>query len=85
MTPLQTLLDALGWSRAYAANRCGVSGSQMRYWAEGVNTRGNPSEAPTWVVDYLRRVLAAVDKVPLKRPKVAGLALARRDEGDQNG
>lgn len=83
MTPLQTLLTSLSWSRGYAANRCGVSGSQMRYWAEGVNTRGNPSEAPVWVVDYLRRVLAAVDRVPLKRPKIAGLALAWRDEGGE--
>lgn len=76
MTPLQSALDALGWSRGYAAGRVCVSGSQMRYWAAGVNTRGNPSEAPAWVVDYLRRCLAAVDKVPLKRPPT-GLAAAR--------
>lgn len=64
MTPLQTLLNALGWSRAYAANRCGVSGSQMRYWAEGTNSRGNPSEAPSRVVRYFRECLRAVDRVP---------------------
>lgn len=64
MTPLQSLLDSLGWSRAYAANRCGVSGSQMRYWAEGVNSRGNPSEAPAGVVRYFRECLRAVDRVP---------------------
>lgn len=69
MTPLQTLLNTLGWSRGYAAGRCGVSGSQMRYWADGVNSRGNPSQAPTWAFEYFRECLRAVDRVPVKKPE----------------
>lgn len=68
MTPVKSLLHALGWQHAYAARRVGVSPSWMGYWCRGVNMRGNPCVAPDDVVDYLRRVLAAVDGVAVRRP-----------------
>ena len=64
---VQSLLDALGWSRDYAAGRCQVSTSTMRYWAQGLNSRGNPAEPPAWVAQYLQACLRALDRVPLKK------------------
>ena len=66
MTETQTLLDRLGWTRSYAALRLGVTPAQMRWWAVGINTRGNPAHTPPGILAYLRRCAAAVDSV--KRP-----------------
>jgi hypothetical protein len=63
MTETQTLLDALGWTREYAASRTPVSVSTMRYWARGANERGTPTPAPEWILVYLRRCLAALDEI----------------------
>lgn len=69
-TPLQTLLDHLGWSRQHAADRMRCSPSSMRWWAEGRNSRGNPCEAPTEVVAWLQRCARAVDGVALPRSRL---------------
>ena len=65
MTETQELLDCLGWSQYHAAKRLGVGRTAMRGWATGRNTRGNPSAAPIWALDYLRRVVAAVENETL--------------------
>ena len=62
MTETQELLDCLGWSQCFAARRLGVGRTAMRGWATGLNTRGNPSTAPIWALDYLRRVVVAVER-----------------------
>jgi hypothetical protein len=69
MTHLQSLLDRLGWSHRHAGTLVGVSASPMRYWAQGVNTRGNVCPPPGWVVDYFERCAAALDAVPVRKPK----------------
>ena len=63
MSQIQILLDAIRWSRNDAAAWLGVTRTQMRYWAEGVNSRGNPSHPPPWVVPSLRAVLASIERV----------------------
>jgi hypothetical protein len=68
MTPTQSLLDALGWSRDYAAVRCGVTPAQMRWWAQGINSRGNPCHTPPWVVTHLRAALAAMEALDAALP-----------------
>jgi transcriptional regulator with XRE-family HTH domain len=62
MTETQELLDQLGWSQYHAAKRLGVGLTAVRGWATGRNTRGNPSTAPIWALDYLRRVVVAVER-----------------------
>lgn len=63
-TEIQRLLDDMGWSRGYVANRVGVSGSTMRYWADGKNSRGNPAPAPDWLRQYLQECLDGVNGTP---------------------
>lgn len=60
-TETQRLLDAIGWSRNYAALRLGVTKAQIRYWAAGVNSRGNPSPTPAWVIAILLRIRDAMN------------------------
>ncbi len=62
MTETQLLLHRLGWSQEFAAGQCGVTLSQMRYWATGINTRGNPSHPPARVLEHLRACVAAMPR-----------------------
>ncbi len=62
MTETQQLLDRLGWSHYFAAERLGVSRAVVRAAATGRNSRDNPTEAPAWMLERLRRVVAAVER-----------------------
>lgn len=62
-TPLQPLLDRLGWSRQHAASLIGCSETTVRQWASGRNSRGNPCAPPPEVVAWLHACAEAVEGV----------------------
>jgi transcriptional regulator with XRE-family HTH domain len=79
MSELQTTIEALGWSQRYAASRCGVTEGTLRWWAQGINARGNKQEVPPWALAYLRACLEAVDAIkPERPPGVSATTLRRR-------
>lgn len=65
-TEYARLIGALGWSSNFAARWLGVSVPRSRYWATGINSRGNPATPPSPQVHaYLMQLgarLRAVDK-----------------------
>lgn len=62
MTPLNALLDRIGWTLPEMTRRFGLTRAVTRPWADGHNSRGNPSHAPADVLAKLERVAVAVER-----------------------